>query len=146
MYKRKGSSNEPTRYRCIALLNHAYKLLSYILLGRLLEPSDGFLKGCQAGFRASRGCRDNSMTLRVICDKVMTMGKSLAAVFIDYKAAFDSISHKFIDETLKESGVTTKARVIFRAIYKAAAAFTTASGTDGKHVRSNTFSIDRGVL
>ena len=44
MYKHKGSSNNPSKYRCIALLNHAYKVLSYILLGRLMKTSDKFLQ------------------------------------------------------------------------------------------------------
>ena len=144
--KHKGSSNDPTRYRCIALLNHTYKILSYILLGRLLKPSKEFLKDWQAGFREARGCRDNSMVLRVLCEKVLSIGESLAAVFIDYKAAFDSLSHKFIDETLEKAGISPKVRSIFRAIYKAVSAYTTAPGTDGKHVKSNSFSIDRGVL
>ena len=86
------------------------------------------------------------MILRVICDKMMTMCESLAAVFIDYKAAFDSISHKFIDETLEKAGVSPKARSIFRAIYKSASAFTTSTGVDGKQIRSDIFSICRGVL
>lgn len=86
------------------------------------------------------------MILRVICDKMMTIGKPLAAVFIVYKAVFDSISHKFVDKTLKEADVSTKAHAIFRAIYKAAAVFKTASVTDGKQIWSDTFSIDRGVL
>ena len=146
LYKHKGSSDDPTRYRGIALLNHAYKVLSNILLGRLLSPSEGFLQDWQAGFRAARGCRDNSMILKVLCDKMMAMGQSLAVVFIDYKAAFDSVSHKFIDTALEKAGVSTKARAMFRAIYKAAAAFTTVSGADGKTVRSDLFAISRGVL
>lgn len=44
LFKHKGSSDDPTRYRCIALLNHVYKILSYILLGRLLSPSERFLQ------------------------------------------------------------------------------------------------------
>ena len=146
LYKHKGSRNDPTRYRCLAMLNHAYKILSYIVLGRLLDPSKEFLKDWQAGFRESRGCRDNSMVLRVLCEKVMSIGESLAAVFIDYKAAFDSLSHKFIDETLEKAGISPKVRAIFRAIYKAASAYTTAPGADGKHVKSDIFSIERGAL
>ena len=146
LFKNKGSSDDPSKYRGLALLNHAYKVLSYILLGRLLSPSEGFLQDWQAGFRAGRGCRDNSMILRVMCDKMMAMGKSLAAVFIDYKAAFDTVSHKFIDTALEKAGVSPKARSMFRAIYKAAAAYTTAPGTNGKKVRSNLFTIARGVL
>ena len=44
LFKQKDSNNDPSRYRDIAMLNHAYKVLSYILLGRLLSPSEGFLQ------------------------------------------------------------------------------------------------------
>ena len=69
IYKHKGFSfsNDPSKYRCIALLNHAYKVLSYIILGRLLTTTDDLLQDWQAGFRASRGCRDNAMIFRVLC-------------------------------------------------------------------------------
>ena len=96
LFKGKGSSNNPAKYRCIALLNHAYKVLSYILLGRLIGISDDFLKDWQAGFRSSRGCRDNALTLRVICERMIALGKTITAVFIDYRAAFDSVSHKYV--------------------------------------------------
>ena len=74
------------------------------------------------------------------------MGESLTAVFIDYKVGFDSISHKFIDETLRKAGVSTKAKVIFTIIYKAVSAYTTAQGTDGKQIKSDVFCIVRGAL
>ena len=57
------------------------------------------------------------MALRVICEKLMDLGKSLiSAVFIDYRAAFDSVSHKYVDLALKRAGVSPKARAIYRAI------------------------------
>ena len=99
LFKGKGSSNDPSNYRCIALLNHAYKVLSHILLGRLVSTSNGFLQEWQAGFRASRGCRDNAMTLRVLCERMMALGRSNTAVFIDYRAAFDLVSHKYGSKT-----------------------------------------------
>ena len=36
---KKGSSDDPSTYRCICLLNHAYKVLSVIMLNRLLEKT-----------------------------------------------------------------------------------------------------------
>ena len=38
--------------------------------------------------------------------------------FIDYSAAFDSISHKFLDKALKRAKVSVKTRRMFRAIYR----------------------------
>ena len=110
LYKNKGSREDPKRYRCIALLNHAYKVLSIIFLGRMVGISDNFLKDWQAGFREARGCRDNTMILCVLCEKMMALRKSLAVVFVDYSIAFDSVSHKFVDTTLKEAGVSVKVR------------------------------------
>ena len=76
LFKGKGSHNDPSKYRCIALLNHTYKILSNSLLGRLINVAEGILQYWQAGFRPTRGCRDNSMALRVICEKMMALDNS----------------------------------------------------------------------
>ena len=87
------------------------------------------------------------MALRVLCEKMMALGRSLTAVFIDYRAAFDSVSHKYVDTALKRAGASAKARAMYRAIYKAAAAYTEATDADGKKIRcDNFFNTGRGVL
>lgn len=146
LFQNKGSTNDPSKYRCIGLLNHSYKLLTTIMLTRLLNCSESFLKDWQAGFRAKRGCRDNSMILHMVCQKMIEMGESIAISFIDYSAAFDTISHKFLDEALEAAGAPVKIRALFRAIYDAASAFTTVPDIDGKSTSSSTFPINRGVL
>ena len=65
---------------------------------------------------------------------------------LDYKAAFDTVSHKYIDRALAEAGATNKTRAIFRSIYRAATARTEVEGIDGKKVLSDTFPIRRGVV
>ena len=146
LFKGKGSPDDPSKYRCIGLLNHAYKLLAHIILARLLLPSEGYLQDWQAGFRANRGCRDNSMVLRTICDEMIKLGEKIAIMFVDYSAAFDTVSHKFIDRALKDAGASNKVRAMFRAVYSAATAFATAPTTDGKKIKSPIFEINRGVL
>ena len=47
----------------------------------------------------------------------MSLGESIAITFIDYTAAFDTVSHKFLDEALAEAGAPIKARAMFRAVY-----------------------------
>ena len=49
LYKRKGSSNNPTKYRCIGLLNSAYKVLSATMLQRLLTETEGGTLQFQSG-------------------------------------------------------------------------------------------------
>ena len=57
IYKRKGSPDDCSKYRAIGLLNHAYKILSVILLRRLEQECAKFFSEWQAGFRKERGCR-----------------------------------------------------------------------------------------
>ena len=146
LYKNKGSANDPTKYRCIGLLCHSYKVLSQCMLMRLNTETDGYLSDWQAGFRQNRGCRDNSMILRTIIEDVLEQGQSICATFIDYSAAFDSVSHNFIDSALADAGASIKTRRLFRAIYQAASAVTKVQGVDGKVVYSTPFPIRRGVV
>ena len=38
---------------------------------------------------------------------------SYVLTFLDYRAAFDSVSHKFLDEALGEAGCSHKTKAIF---------------------------------
>ena len=77
LYKNKGSSDDPTKYRCLVMLNHTYKVLSQCLLARIEEETAAYLSEWQAGFRSKRGCRDNILTLRTIYDWVLAERKEL---------------------------------------------------------------------
>ena len=59
--------------------------------------------------------------------QVPLVGEHIAVTFIDYSAAFDTVSHKFIDRALQQAGASTKIHSMFRAVYEAASAFTSAS-------------------
>ena len=64
--------------------------------------------------------------------------------YIDFKVAFDSVSHKFIDAALAKAGAKRKTRSIFRAI--SATGVAKVSGTQGKFIFSDPFDIARGVV
>ena len=146
IYKRKGSSDDPSKYRCIGLLNSAYKVLSAIMLKRITAETQGYLKDWQAGFRQKRGCRDNVMILRTAVSKMLQENKPMVITFIDYSAAFDSVGHKFLDKALGEAKARPKTRAIFRSIYRSATARTKVKGTDGQSVLSAKFPVRRGVI
>ena len=86
------------------------------------------------------------MILRTISEDMLRQGNELCATYIDYSAAFDSVSHKFIDATLAKAGASVKTRRIFRAIYNSAYAVVKVSGVNGKQSVSDPFPIRRGVL
>ena len=51
-YKHKDYKNDPSKYRCIVLLNHEHKVLLTILLNRISRETDGHLSDLQTGFRS----------------------------------------------------------------------------------------------
>ena len=146
MLYKKGSADDPANYRCITLLNHVFKIFSRIMLVRLISQCDDFLQDWQAGFRKDRGCRDNTTILRTLCQDILRQGQALTINFVDYAAAFDSVSHKFLDKALEKAGASNKMRAMARAVYAAAAAFTTVPDADGKCIKTDVFAIRRGVL
>ena len=84
--------------------------------------------------------------LRVLYDQIIRNDKRCVVTYIDYSAAFDSVSHKFIDKTLTHAGASRKTRAIFRAIYEAAAGVARVSGIDGTYTFSGSFAVRRGVI
>ena len=119
------------------------------MLARMSTQCDGFLQDWQAGFRRNRGCCDNITILRTLCQDVLRQGESLTIkliLLVDYAAAIDSVSHRFLDEALAKARASNKIRAMTRAVYASASAFTTVQGADGKKIKTDTFPIKRGVL
>jgi exonuclease III len=146
IFKNKGSSDDYTKYRCIGLLNHAYKVLSTLLLKRMLEEINGFLPESQAGFRKLRSTRDNIFLLATLMDAVLESQETCVLTFIDFVAAFDSVSHKFLAESLHSAGASVKSRAMFRAIYRKAKARVRVTTQGGEEHFSSTFPVCRGVI
>ena len=74
--------------------------------------------------------------MRVLFDQALQRGENLVVTYIDYSAAFDSISHKFLDESLRKAGASRKTRAIFRAIYAAAEGTARVRGLNGNNIYS----------
>ena len=100
----------------------------------------------QAGFRRERGCRDNVLLLRLLMDAVLRAGKQAVVTFIDYRAAFDTISHRFLDESLTAAGVQPKIRRIVKAIYAEATGMVRLRLPSGETLCSEPFPVRRGVI
>ena len=63
MHYKKKCKNTRSNYRALGLLNHCYKVLASVLLIRILPFISPKISDMQAGFRKSRGCRDNILIL-----------------------------------------------------------------------------------
>ena len=66
--------------------------------------------------------------------------------FIDYRAAFDTISHRFLDESLAAAGVQPKIRRIVKAIYAEATGMVRLRLPSAETMCSEPFPVRRGVI
>ena len=82
----------------------------------------------------------------MLYDQIINANAKCVVTYIDFSAAFDTVSHKFIDSTLAKAGASRKSRAIFRAIYAAASGIARVNGTDGEYVYSGAFDVGRGVI
>ena len=146
MLYKKGSRDDFANYRAIGLLCHSYKVLSVLILKRMQPALEERLPDSQDGFRKARGCRDNVLILKIIIDEVIKAGKEAVITFIDYTAAFDSVSHRFLDESLAEAGVAPKVRRIISAIYSCASGAVRLQQSSGQQICSERFYIRRGTI
>ena len=66
---------------------------------------------------------------------------------IDFAAAFDSVSHKFLDEALANAGAKRKTRALLRAMYSVAQGAVQIRGDEtGKIKLSQAFKVCSGVV
>ena len=95
-----------TKYaQTTALISHADKLMLKILQARLQQYINSELLDVQAGFRKSRGTRDQIANIHWIIKKAREFQKNIYFCFIDYANAFDSVDHNKLCKILKEMGI-----------------------------------------
>ena len=90
---KKGNAEECSNYGTIALISHASKVMLKILQARLQQYMNHELPDVQAGFRKSRGTRDQIANIYWIIKKAREFQKSIYFCFIDYAKAFDCVDH-----------------------------------------------------
>ena len=91
-------------HHTIALISHASKVMLKILPARLQQYMNQTLPDIQAGFRKSRGTRDQiANNLCWIIEKAKEFQKN--RYFSDQAKAFDCVDHNKLWKILKEMGI-----------------------------------------
>ena len=91
---KKRNAKECSNYHTIALISQASKVMLKILQARLQQYMNGEIPDVQAGFRKSRGTRDQIANICWIIKKAREFQKNIYFCFIDYAKALDSGSQK----------------------------------------------------
>ena len=75
-----------------------------ILQARLQQYVNRELPDVQAGFRKSRGTRDQIANIHLVIKKAREFQKNIYFCIIDYAKAFDCVDHKKLWKILKRHG------------------------------------------
>ena len=114
---KEGNAKECSNYRTIALISHARNVMLKILQARLQEYMNCELSDVQAGFRKSRGTRDQIANIHWFTEKAREFQKNIYFCFIDYAKAFDCVDHNKLWKILKEMGVPDHLTCLLRNLY-----------------------------
>ena len=112
---KKGNKLDCSNYRGISLLNTAYKILANILSRRLDPYMESFVQNYQAGFRSGLSTSDQLFTIRQILQKCSEFGVETHHLFIDFKAAYDTIIREELWHLMEEFKFPAKLTRLLKA-------------------------------
>ena len=93
-----GPRNDPTNYRPISILSVFSKIFAMAMLSRFLKflKSKKFLHDFQFGFRMKHSTEHACVTLLNFIHSALDSGLIPAAIFLDIRKAFDSLTHEIL--------------------------------------------------
>ena len=94
----------------------------------------------QAGFQSGMGTRDQILNLKMVIEKNTEYGRNIYLCFIDYRKAFDVVSHELLWEGMLEMGFSSHIIYLIKSLYTDQSA--TVRTTHGLTVD---FRIEKGV-
>jgi hypothetical protein len=105
---KRGDKTDCSNYWGISLLSTSYKILSNILLSRLIPYGDEITGDHQCSFRRNRSTTDQIFYIRQILEKKWEYNGTVHQLFIDFKKAYDSIRREALYNILIEFGIPRK--------------------------------------
>ena len=106
MIHKKGSTEDPTNFRPIALMSCVYKVLMGVLAKRLTRWSidNDILSPQQKSARPAEGCYEHSFLLQSLVGDARRNQKNVFLAWLDLRNAFGSIPHAALTTTLTHMG------------------------------------------
>jgi len=86
----------------------AYKILSNILLSRLIPYAKEIIGDHQCGFRRNRSTIDHIFCIRQILEKKWEYDQEVQQHFLDIKKSYDSVRREVLYKILIEFGISRK--------------------------------------
>jgi len=105
MYK-KGDID--CKYRGISRLPTAYKILSNILLSRLILYAEESIGDHQCGFRRNRSTTNHIFCIRQLLEKKWEYSEAVHQLFVGFNKAYDSVRWEVLYNILIQFGILMK--------------------------------------
>jgi sorting nexin-29 len=105
---KKGDKIDCSNYRGISVLSTSYKILSNILLSRLIPYGDETIGDHQCGFRRNMSTTDQMFYIHQMLEKKWEYNVTVHQQFIDFKKAYDSVRREALYNILSEFGINRK--------------------------------------
>ena len=134
-----GDPELPSNYRPISIIPLLYKLFARLLYNRLAKRLDEHQTPDQAGFRPDFSAADHLFTITILHEHAQEWQVPLWTAAVDFKKAFDSISHDRLWQTLQRQNIPQQYIRLLRCLYEDQTA------TVKTDTRSKPFHIERGV-
>jgi hypothetical protein len=93
---KKGDLGLLKNWRPISLLNCFYKIISRVIANRLGKVMDKITKVAQKGFSSTKYCQEVLISIVDAINNLNHNRKSAALLSLDIKKAFDSTSHRYL--------------------------------------------------
>ena len=133
---KKGGGTSVQDYRGVTLMPTLYKVYAAVLGERLEQEVEGkgMIPENQAGFRKGRGTIDHIYVLNHMIGKQTSRSKGkLVALFVDLRAAFDTVDRRKLWEAMEKSGVTEGLRDRVKEIYRETTSKVKVGGETGEN-------------
>lgn len=137
---KKGDLTSCKNWRGITLQNAICKVMSLLILGRIMPVVEPLLRKEQAGFRPNRSCADHINTLRIIIEQSVEHNSQLYLLFVDFERAFDTLSRNALWNALALKGIPEKIINLIKELYNDSTCVVRFNGQD-----SQPFQTNRGV-
>lgn len=104
---KKGNRNEPGNYRAVVVSSNLGKLYCTVLNNRLRKFCEvhKLIPDNQIGYRPGFRTSDHILTLKTLIEKSFSRAEKLYCCFVDFKAAFPSVSRPLLLYKLLGAGV-----------------------------------------
>lgn len=135
--------NEKTllnNWRPISLLNTDYKILTQVLANRMKKVINKLISPDQTGYIKGRFIGQNIRVIQDVIELLEEENTEGALLFLDFKKAFDIISHSFLLKTLKQFNFGNSFLTWVQILYKDAESCITNNGWLSQPIK-----IQRGI-